>query len=108
MITTNNTMNILDLMDTYPDGSGKDPFSVRYELIGQLEVTRTVTPSFEFACRLDMVAGEVYGKPDWAEVLALFNNRGAILLESKPKRVKCPSLRSAYRLFDEAAKLFGR
>jgi len=109
MVTTNNAFNTLDLLDDYADGSGKDPFSIRYDLVDQIEIDHIITLSFEFFCRLDKVAFVVYGKPDWAEVLSVYNRRGAILLEEAPgSSVKLPTLQSLYKLFRDVGKEFER
>jgi len=109
MITTNNAFNTLDLLDSYAEGFGKDPFSVRYDLVNQLEVSTTVTLSFESFCRLDKVAFVVYGKSDWVEAVSVYNGRGAVLLEEVPGgAVNLPSVKSLYSLFNNVDRVFGR
>jgi hypothetical protein len=109
MVTQNNSFNTLELLDEYTDGSGKDPFSIRYELVSQLETQQVITPALEFFCRLDKIAFAVYGKPAWVEIVSVHNRRGAILLEETPgEQVSLPSMKSLYRLFENVAAEFGR
>jgi len=109
MVMRNKAFNTLELLDDYTDGSGKDPFSIRYELVDAMEAGAVITPAVEFFCRLDKVATAVYAKPEWAEVVSVYNRRGAILLEEEPcQAVLLPSMQSLYRLFESVAFWFRR